>query len=318
MKFWRLGVHTLMLLCSSMLRGEEQPVFNQMQFEQQTGFKGTYNAEEKAFKTTFPRIDVKVAVDQRVLDPYLGLTSWAAFTQKDKQEFLVMGDFVLFQDEVNPVIAVLLEQRLHITALHNHFFYDQPRVYFMHIEGLGPLNQLAQAIRAILTKIREIRVETVRPKETSDGIPRNFSNGITAAPLESILGLPSESSNGMVKFVVGGKAVMHDVALGKLMGINSWAAFGGSDINAVVDGDFALQPNEMDAVLSALLKGGIQVVAIHNHMIGEKPSFIFIHYWGMGKAENLAKTIKSALEVRDKKDQKDQKDLKDKKAVQKK
>lgn len=270
---------------------------NFTEFEQKTGLKGTYNESEKVFKVSFPRTDIKVSVDGSPLDPFMGLTSWAAFVSAENDRFMVMGDLVLFEDEVNPVMSTLLGNNLEVTALHNHFFYDQPKVYFMHIAGLGSLETLSNGVKKAMETIKQVRAKRPHISSRFDNSPTDQprKNSITAKPLESIFGTEGQAKDGMVKFVFGRKVKMHDTELGKEMGINTWAAFGGSDENAVVDGDFAMTEDELQSVLKTLRKGNIHIVAIHNHMTMEKPRIIFLHFWGIGHAVELSKTIKEAL-----------------------
>lgn len=263
-----------------------------------TGLKGSYNAAEGVFKVTAPRTDVKIAVDGWPMPPFMGLTSWAAFEPVRSRGAMVMGDLVLFQDEVNPVMSVLLDNGLAVTALHNHFFYDDPRVYFMHISGEGTVERLARGVRQALDKVREIRGANPTPASGSGGAILPPSNAITAAPLERILGVQGQSKEGMFKVVLGRKAEMTCACeAGKEMGVNTWAAFAGSDDTALVDGDFAVYEDELQDVLKALRRAGIDIVAIHHHMTGEKPRMLFLHYWGRGSAASLARAVKSALDV---------------------
>jgi hypothetical protein len=122
-----------------------------------TGLKGTLNEKEATFKISKPRNDIPVSVDQAPMPPFMGLTSWATFMPEGKADAMVMGDMVLFEDEVNPVMSEALEKGLAVTALHNHFFFDKPRVYFMHIGGEGTVESLAEGVRAIFDKEKEIR-----------------------------------------------------------------------------------------------------------------------------------------------------------------
>lgn len=267
----------------------------QSEIESTTGFKGTYNEKEKVFKATFPRNDIKVLVDQRELDPFMGLSSWIAFTPLDGNRFIVMGDLVLFQDEVNPVISSLLTDNLEVTALHNHFFYDTPKVYFLHIGGTGFLEKIAKGVKNALNTVQEVRSKNRSPSNNFEGSAISDKNFIDLSKLEEIFATPGQSKEGMAKFVFGRKVKMDNVALGSDMGVNTWAAFAGTNENALVDGDFAVFENELQDVLKVLRKGDIQIVAIHQHMTMESPKLIFLHYWGKGNAENLAKTIKGAL-----------------------
>ena len=259
-----------------------------------TGLKGAWSESEGVFKVTQARNDVAVKVDEWKMPPFMGLTSWAAFQAGQKDAAMVMGDFVLFEDEVNPVMSAALDAGLEVTALHNHFFHADPQVYFMHIGGEGTVEKLAGGVKAALAKMKEIRAVNPQPaKSFGGGLPEQ--NAISAAPLaESFTAKPQEK-DGMVKFVFGRVARMDcGCAIGKEMGVNTWASFGGTDDNAIVDGDFACQENELQPVLKSLRGAGINIVAIHHHMIHETPRYVFLHYWGRGKAMDLAKAIRIA------------------------
>lgn len=261
--------------------------------EQITGLKGKYSQEENVFKVTKPRADVKIEVDSWQMPPFMGLTSWAAFTPAHGQ-VMMMGDTVLFEDEVNPAMSAAFNAGLEVTALHNHFFFDKPKVYFMHIGGMGDEEKLAQGVKQVYDKITEIRRANPQPQSQFEGtIPARSS--ITPAPLEEILGVKGEAKDGMFKVSIGRPSSMHGTKIGNAMGVNTWAAFAGTDEQAVVAGDFAMLKDEMQPVLRAMRNGGINVVAIHQHMTDEEPHYFFMHYWGKGKAEDLATTIKQAL-----------------------
>jgi len=262
-----------------------------------TGLKGKLNEKEGVYRVSFPRADVKVTVDGWQMPPFMGLGTWAAFTKGAQTEAMVMGDTVLFEDEVNPVMSAALDNGLSVTALHNHFFFDRPKVYFMHIEGQGTVEQLATAVRKVYDKIKEIRAVSPQPKDSFGGTSLPEKNSISAEPLNAIFGMNSEVSNGMLKFTIGRPATMHGVKIDKDMGVNTWAAFAGSDDNAVVDGDFAITEDELQPALKALRVAKINIVAIHSHMTHEQPRILFFHYWGRGSAKKLAEAVKGALLV---------------------
>src|SRR5205085_7677663 len=224
--------------------------------DQITGLKGKLNEKEGVYKVTWPRSDVKVAVDGWTMPPFMGLGTWAAFTET-KGGAMVMGDTVLFEDEVNPAMSVALDNGLSVTALHNHFFFDQPKVYFMHIEGEGDLAKLAGSVRKVYDAIKSIRGPNAKPADTFDGgtlmpAPLPEKSSITPGPLNEIFSMQGEVKDGMVKFTIGRPAKMHGMTIDKEMGVNTWAAFAGSDDNAVVDGDFAVTEDELQAALKAL------------------------------------------------------------------
>ena len=267
--------------------------------EQVVGLKGAYNTNEEVFKITVPRTDVKVSVDGWTMPPFMGLASWAAFT-KGMDQTMVMGDTVLFQDEVNPVMSVALDNGLSVTALHNHFFYDEPKVYFMHIGGTGSDENLAAAVKKVWGKIKEIRAANPKPVETFGGAGLPSKSSITAKSIEEILGMKGQANNGMFKVTIGRTTKMSGMDMGNAMGVNTWAAFAGTDDNALVDGDFAVHEDELQPVLKSLRKSGINIVAIHSHMTDENPRTLFLHYWGRGKAADLAKSLKVALNTQSK------------------
>ena len=263
--------------------------------DQITGLKGKLNEKEGVYRVTFPRADVKVAVDGWTMPPFMGLGTWAAFTEGPHNDVMVMGDTVLFEDEVNAAMSSAFENGLSVTALHNHFLFDHPKVYFMHIEGQGTTEQLAGAVRKLYDKIKEIRSANPQPKDSFGAGSLPEKNAISAEPLNAIFGTTGETNNGMVKFTIGRPATMHGVKIHKDMGVNTWAAFAGTDENAVVDGDFAVTEDELQPALKALRTVGINIVAIHSHMTHETPRILFFHYWGRGKAKDLANGIKGAL-----------------------
>jgi len=261
-----------------------------------TGLKGKLNEKEGVYKVTSPRADVKVVVDGWTMPPFMGLGTWAAFTET-KNGVMLMGDTVLFEDEVNAAMSAALDNGLNVTALHNHFFFDQPKVYFMHIEGEGTVEKLASAVKKVYDATKQIRAASPKPKDSFGAQPLPEKSSITAAPLNEILGTQGESKDGMVKFTIGRPAQMHGVTIEKDMGVNTWAAFAGSDDNAIVDGDFAVTEDELQPVLKSLLKEKINIVAIHQHMTHEEPRIMFFHYWRRGHANDLANAIKGGLLV---------------------
>ena len=266
-----------------------------------TGLKGKMGAEGGVYKVTFPRDDVKVAVAGWQMPPFMGLGTWAAF-QGSNEKAMMMGDTVLFEDEVNAALSAALDNGLSVTALHNHFFFDQPKVYFMHIGGEGSAEKLAAAVRNVYDSIKAIRGPAPKPGNTfgqltleKGSLPEK--NSISATPLNEIFGISGEAKDGMLKFTIGKKSSMDGMEIGKTIGVNTWAAFAGSDDNAVVDGDFAMTEDELQPVLKSLRKSGINIVAIHNHMTHETPRIMFLHYWGRGPAKELAKAVKNALSL---------------------
>jgi hypothetical protein len=240
---------------------------------------------------------VKVEVDGWTMPPFMGLGTWAAFTPSTHGGAMVMGDTVLFEDEVNPAMSTAFESGLDVTALHNHFFFDQPKVYFMHIGGMGDTATLAAGIKNVWDKVAQIRAANPVLAKSFGAPPIPAENAITPGPLETILGMKGQASQGMFKIVIGRPATMNGTAIGKEMGVNTWAAFAGRDPEAVIDGDFAMSENELQTVLRAMRREGINIVAIHQHMTGEEPRILFLHYWAKGEAASLAQAFKHVLDA---------------------
>lgn len=265
--------------------------------EEAAGAKGTLNTGEGVFKVTYPRTDVKITVDGTIMPPFMGLTSWAAFQMGKAENAMVMGDMVLFQDEVNPAMTIALDNGLAVTALHNHFFYDDPKVYFMHIGGEGDAVALAAAVSKIQDKVKAIRAATPEIAKGFGVAPLPTASNVTPGPIEEILG-KGQAKDGMFKAVIGRTTKMScGCEVGKEMGVNTWAAFYGTDADALVDGDFAVQEGELQSVLKSLRSAGINIVAIHSHMEAEDPKILFLHYWGRGATVDLAKSLRAALDA---------------------
>lgn len=262
-----------------------------------TGVKA--ESADGVVKASFPRTDVPVEVDGNKLSPFMGLTSWVAFTPgKQGIESMMMGDLVLFEDEVNPAMSTLLAAGVSVTALHNHFFYSKPAVFFMHVEGEGAVATLGGAVKKVMEGNGEIRKKNATPLARSGAALLPAKSAIDAAKLDATFGVKGASKDGMYKATMGRAATAScGCKIGKPMGVNTWAAFAGTDDDAVVDGDFAVAESELQPVLKALRAGNIDVVAIHSHMTGETPRILFLHYWGRGKSADLAAVVKKALDL---------------------
>src|SRR5262245_60592490 len=259
-----------------------------------SGTKAT-TTKDGVVRIGWPRTDVKVEVDGMALKPFAGLGSWAAFTPA-KHGAMAMGDTVVFQDEVSPAMDAAFAHGLEVTALHNHFFYDEPKVYFMHIGGTGDAEKLAAGVKAVWGAIKKVRQGAASPATRFPGeVPK--AGKIDAAAVEKALGHKGEAQSGVVKVTIGREGKMHGVAVGGSMGLTTWAAFSGSDELAAVDGDFIMTAAEVQPVLRALRKADIHIVALHNHMIGEQPAFYFTHFWGKGATRDLAQGVESALQA---------------------
>src|SRR6266446_3499998 len=215
----------VLLFCSSSIGIAAESGLDIAKIESITGLKGVSNEKENTFKVSKPRNDVAITVEQVRLAAFMGFTSWASFTPGMKDGVMVMGDMVLFEDEVNPVMSVALDKGLEVTALHNHFFFDEPKVYFMHIGGEGPAAKLSTAVRKVWDKIKEIRAANSQPTTTFGSAPLPAQNSITGKTIEDILSVKGQATNGMFKVTIGRSTKMMDTEVGKEMGVNTCAAF---------------------------------------------------------------------------------------------
>jgi hypothetical protein len=205
-----------------------------------------------------------------------------------------MGDIVLLEDQVNPVMSAALDNGLEVTALHNHFLWDSPKVMFMHIGGMSDATALAAAVGKVFAKVKETsggRGESPRAEIDPS------ASTLDPKKIDAVIGTTGELKNGVYKITIGRETTMHGGSMGGAMGVNTWAAFAGNDDRAVVDGDFAMRESELQGVLKALRGAEIDVVAIHQHMTGEQPRVMFLHYWGIGATEQLARGLKAALDT---------------------
>jgi hypothetical protein len=267
--------------------------FDTTKIEELTGLKGKLNEKKDVFKVSYPRSDLHVKAAGVTLNPAMGLTAWAAF-QKMGSHVMVMGDIVMTEEQVNPVMSVALENGLEVTALHNHFLGDTPKIMFMHIGGMGDTAKLGAAVGAVFAKLKETSNGKAKfPEANIDPV----NSALNSKKLDEVFGKTGDLKDGVYKFTFGKKTKMKGVEIGSDIGVNTWAAFTGSDTSAVVDGDFAMLESELQGVLKTLRKADIQIVAIHNHMTEESPRIIFLHFWGLGVPETLARGIKSALET---------------------
>lgn len=292
------GVGFLLLSCLTLMQSHSPAApakkLDADQIGEASGTKAT-TTPDGVVRIAWARTDVSVKVDGMPLKPFAGLGSWAAFTPTEHGA-MVMGDTVVFQDEVTTAMDAAFAASLEVTGLHNHFFYDEPKVYFMHIGGEGEPEKLAAAVKGVWNAIKKLRADQPQPGTRFAGeVPK--PGNIDAASIEKVLGHKGQAQDGVVKVTIGREGKMHGVKVSGSMGLTTWAAFSGSDDLAAVDGDFIMTAEEVQPVLRALRKAGIHVVALHNHMVGEQPAFYFTHFWAKGSAGDLAKGLKSAIDA---------------------
>lgn len=265
------------------------------------GKKGDY--KDQVLKVSIPRSDLKVTVAGVPTPTAFGFGGWVAMTKGDQNMDVAMGDLVLLQDEVNPVMSALLERGLEVTALHNHFFWEEPRIFYMHVHGHGKAADLAQKLKPALDLLGHISAASAQlpPSGRSTG-ESNFvevvEGKLALDELEKIIGYKAERTGPVAKFTIGREDLNLKEMGAKInsrMGLNTWAALVGTDRNAAIAGDVAMLPGEVNAVLKALRANQLNVVAIHQHMLETEPEIVFLHYWGTGPATRLAQGFRAAL-----------------------
>lgn len=255
------------------------------------GMKG--KEENGQFKVTVPQNDLNVMVDGFKIIPPMGLGSWVAFAPTSEQPML-MGDIVVTEKDLKPVQQEVIKQGLTITAIHNHFVRNEPDVMYMHIGGMGSEKQLAKSVKAIFDKVTEVRGVNPSSAEMSA-----VENSLDTKLIDSILGYSGTMNNGVYKITIGRPDVQlkeHGAPVSTFLGFNTWASWQGTPEKAAVAGDFTMLTDEVAPVIKALVENDIEVVAVHNHMVHENPRIFFLHYWGIGPAEKLAKGLRAALD----------------------
>jgi hypothetical protein len=258
------------------------------------GKQGDYRAN--VLRINIPRSDLTVTVDGVATPTPFGFGGWLAMTKGSGGHDVMMGDLVLLEDEVNPVMSAILDSGLEVTALHNHFFYDNPRMFYMHVMGHGTAADLARKVKPGVDLIGKVPRAHPSPASPAATVA---PGKLDTARIARIAGHQGEQSGAVYKITIGRddlKITEMGAPINTRMGLNTWASFVGSDQSAAIAGDFAMLDGEVPRVLRALRKNGIEIVAIHNHMIGTQPAVVFLHYWGKGPAEKLAAAFRQGLD----------------------
>ena len=258
------------------------------------GKAGDY--KDGVLKVNIPRNDLRVTISQRPAPTPFGFGGWVALTKGERLD-VMMGDLVLTEDEVNPVMSALLQNGLDVTALHNHFFWEQPRIFYMHVHGMGSAADLARRLKPAIDLIDRAAKKT----QSSPALPpAQSAPTLDGAALAKIIGAPGEQTGPVYKITIGRPDISlreHGAPINARMGLNTWAAFAGTDADAMVAGDVAMLENELTPVLKSLRASGINVVAIHHHMTDVQPMVIFLHYYGTGPAVTLAQGVRGAVDL---------------------
>jgi hypothetical protein len=273
------------VLCAAAAAAQDTPAEYQQVL---TALGKTGDFKDNVLKVNLPRNDVKVTVAGIDTPTPFGFGGWIALTRASDGGQVLMGDLVLLESEVNPVMSALLDNGLDVTALHNHFFHDEPHMYFMHVHGHGAAADLTRRIKPAVDLIGKGR----------SPVPQTSANQLDGAKLAAIVGHAGEQTGAVYKITIGRddlKMTEMGAPINARMGLNTWAAFTGSNEKAAIAGDVAMLESEVTPVLKALRQRGLEVVAIHHHMTTDRPMVIFLHYWGTGPAETLASAFKAGL-----------------------
>jgi len=279
----------LLILCCAGTAQTSSPAPDWKAVEQALGRAGQLQGDG-AYKFGLPRGDLKVTVDGVQVKPTLALGSWLAFSNPG-QDAMLMGDLVLTEDEVSPVMLALQENELHITALHNHVLHEAPRVMYMHIAGHGDAVKLAGSVKQVIALTKT--PAPAQPPATPPALDLDI------AAIDQALGYKGRVNGGVYQVGVPRAEKITDAgmpvpgSMGLATALNFQPTGGGK---AAITGDFVLLGSEVNSVIKALRQNGIQVTAIHSHMLEEQPRLFFMHFWANDDALKLAKGLRAALD----------------------
>src|SRR5207247_757998 len=270
-----LGIVLSLTTFASIARAQEMPAAYKQVLDT-LGKTGDF--KDNVLKVNIPRNDLSVTVANVKTPTPFGFGGWVAMTKGTGGMEVMMGDLVLLQDEVNPVMSALLDNGIEVTALHNHFFRDEPRMYYMHVHGHGTAMELAKKLKPAFDLIGKRPASAPSPASTTASTGK-----IDTAKIAQTVGAQGEQTGDVYKITIGRddlKLTEMGAPINARMGLNTWAAFVGTNENAAIAGDVAMLDTEVEPVLKALRKNGLDVVAIHHHMVGTRPTIFFLHYWG--------------------------------------
>ncbi|HEY4195404.1 MAG TPA: DUF1259 domain-containing protein [Mucilaginibacter sp.] len=262
------------------------------------GKKGSYKEAESLHTTPLPRNDLKMTIKGAPIPIPFGFGGWVSFKKSiDGKTAMVMGDTVLLQEEVNPMISAALANGLEISAIHNHFFYEEPRIFYMHIQGMGSIAGLA---KKYADTIRDSKIFPANQPAPSAPSTITGKENFDIPALDAIVKYTGTVNGPTYKYTIGRsdlKVMMMGVEMTTNIGLNTWASFAGKNDDAQIAGDIAMLPGEVNSVIKMLRQHSLEVVAVHSHMLDDNPHIIFLHYYGRGKATDLAQGFRAALDV---------------------
>ena len=261
------------------------------------GKKGKWIDAEAVYTVALPRADLHVSIKGDPVPTSFGFGGWMSIKRTmNGKSAMLMGDTVLLQEEVNPLISAAQAQGLEISAIHNHFFYLDPVVFYVHVHGMGEPADLATRYAAAIqsSKVSPANQPPAGPP------PAHTAKDIFDIPaLDAIIGATGNVNGATYKYVIGRKdlkVTAMGVELTPNIGLNTWAAFTGAADQAHIAGDVAMLASEVNPVIAALRKNDLEVVAVHSHMLTESPRIFFLHYYGTGPATTLARGFRAAID----------------------
>jgi hypothetical protein len=261
------------------------------------GHKGTYIPEEGVYKIQLPREEATIVQDYQRLSPNLGLTSWAAFASGVHHEAVLTGQFLLLEDEVNPILDVVLDAGLDVTGLAASCSFDGPHLQTIDVTGVGSFPTLASAFRKGLDAMQRVR-KTVATSRSRPAIPKiPTESAINPRPLDAVLSMKGTMNAGVYKAAIGSRTLLNGELVGREMGMSTWISVAGMNDHALAQGEFIENPNGLRKLLMALRAKGMNIASVRNHTLGEHPQSIFVRFWGEGTAIQLAKAVRYVLDV---------------------
>ncbi len=260
------------------------------------GKKGRYVEAESVYTVPLPRNDLKVSIKGEAVPIPLGFGGWVSFKKTiDGKSAVMMSDTVLLEEEVNPLISAAHANGLEVSAIHNHFYYESPRIFYMHLHGMG---ETADIARRYAAAIKATKLFPANQPPAGQAPARTGKEIFDLPALDKIIGHTGTVNGPTYKYTIG-RDDLKIMAMGAEMtaaiGLNTWAAFAGTRESAHIAGDVAMLEQEVNPVIMALRRNNLEVVALHHHMLGENPRIIFLHYYGRGQATVLAQGFRAAL-----------------------
>jgi hypothetical protein len=241
------------------------------------------------YKFSFPRADLKVQLDGITVDPRLAFTTWFSFApMKEGKDAMLMGDIVLLENELPKVERKLIEEGISVTAIHNHLLNEKPKIMYLHVDAMGDPMVLSQKLKSVISL-------TSTPLKASFKDP---AGGIKWDSVELIIGLKGKPAGPVLSFGIPRKEEVKadGTVIPPGFGIATGIGFQKVGDKAAITGDFVLMDREVSPVTAALLQQGITVTAIHNHMVMDSPRLFMMHFWAVGKPEDLARGLKAAID----------------------